>query len=722
MSAGEEMVNSSSLMERKIVLVCLTTLALLGFSYTPIHAMSSTTGVTAEAKFIVYPDGAVEVSSKGNYTIENPYATGPTIGVDARFSKTADTYNALLNATFELPQREATTFPFNATTADLKAQFANNITTVTLNASLILCDTFSGIDFKGFPFNFTDLSIIGNYTNQRFNGTINAHLIPGLTFGNVHVNFEGNLTHVIISDSVRIYYNYTLPIPGFPEINATTLEGFLGILNSTIPGTGEGSLYNMTGGRLICTTFNTTLTPIDSNCADVEFLVIIEGDFIRIFADLPRSQYSDFPVDLYPLINATVYSVNNVGFSVAYSRSTKTVVFHSTLSQNLTEYTYANLEFLLGMYPPELRPSIELLYNTTYVSLQSSVASIAYSNGKVTYNVNHTLSGDLNAQVNHVKNVYIDMINAIAPGPAWLINTIKGTSVDITNLKLSLYMNATFQEWNFEGVKLMPPVNRVNATSFRLENFFNITSSLPGGMREPPTRGDMLKLIVHGGNNGTHSVTLHIDQADPERVPEPDEIHSGNIMIWRNQSISRLKRLIFNVWEGRAEAIHDPASVTPSSPCVVDARREANCVVMISNISQQTTLQIKNVTAPDVPSPGTYKFLGTCIQISSSASVTVNATIRIYYTLEQLSVLGIDEDSLKIFYFNATSNEWVEVPTQVNKTEHYAEATTSHFSLWALFGQAVTPLWQEWWFLATVGIIAIVIIVAAVVLLKKRKH
>jgi hypothetical protein len=714
------MVNNPSLMERKIVLVCLTALALLGFSYTPIHAMSSTTGVTAEAKFIVYPDGAVEVSSKGNYTIENPYATGPTIGVDARFSKTADTYNALLNATFELPQREATTFPFNATTADLKAQFANNITTVTLNASLILCDTFSGIDFKGFPFNSTDLSIIGNYTNQRFNGTINAHLIPGLTLGNVHVNFEGNLTHVIISDSVRIYYNYTLPIPGFPEINATTLEDFLGMLNSTIPGTGEGSLYNMTGGRLICTTFNTTLTPIDSNCADVGFLVVIEGDFIRIFADLPRSPY--FPVDLYPFINATVYSVNNVGFSVAYSRSTKTVVFHSTLSQNLTEYTYANLEFLLGMYPPELRPSIELLYNTTYVSLQSSVASIAYSNGKLTYNGNYTLSGDLNAQVNHVKNVYIDMINATAPGPPWLINTLKGTSVDITNLKLSLYMNATFQEWNFEGVKLMPPVNRVNATSFRLENFFNITSSLPGGMREPPTRGDMLKLIVQGGNNGTHSVTLHIDPADPERVPEPDEIHSGNIMIWHNQSISRLKRLIFNVWEGTAEAIHDPTSVTPSNPYVVDARQEANCIVMISNISQKTTLQIKNVTAPDVPLPGTYKFLGTCIQISSSSSVTVNATIRFYYTLEQLSSLGIDENSLKIFYFNATSNEWVEVPTQVNKTEHYAEATISHFSLWALFGQAVTPLWQEWWFLATVGIIAIVIIVAAVILLKKRKH
>ncbi|MGB9676689.1 MAG: hypothetical protein ACPL0C_05835 [Candidatus Bathyarchaeales archaeon] len=712
---------SPSSIKRRIGLVFLVTLMILGFNSIPAYTMTLTTRTNAEVKFIVYPDGAVEVSSKGNYTTENPYVIGPTIGVDAQFGKVADRYNALLNATFELPQYQATTFPFNATTASVNAQYANNITTVTLDASLILCNTFSGIDFNSFPFNSTDLSIIGNYTNQRFNGTITAHLIPGLSLGDVHVSFEGNLTHVILSDSVRVYYNYTLPIPGFPEINATTIDTYLSMLNSTA-GTGPGSLYEMTGGRLTCTTFNTTLTPLDANCADIGFLVIIEGDFIRIFADLFMNPYVGFPADPYQLINATVYSVKNVGFSVAYAKSTKTVVFHSTLSQNLTEYVNSSLEFLLGMYPPELRPYIELLYNTTYVSPYSSVESITYSNGKVTYNGNYTLSGDLNAQVNHFKNVYVDMINVTAPGPAWLINTLKGTNLDITNLKLSLNVNATFQEWNFEGVKLMPPVNRINATSFRLEDFFNITSSLPGGTHEPPTGNDTLKLIVQGGSNGTHSVTLHIDLTDPERVPEPDEIHSGNIMVWRNQSISKLKSLIFNVWEGKAEIIHDSASVTPNNPYVVDARQEANCILMINNISQQTTLQIKNVTAPDVPSPGTYKFLGTCIQISSSTSVTVNATIRVYYTLEQLSALGIDENSLKIFYFDESANQWIEVPTQVNKTEHYAEATISHFSLWALFGQALTPLWQEWWFLTAVGIIAILIIVAAVILLKKRKH
>ncbi|MGC8939605.1 MAG: hypothetical protein ACP5KU_03805 [Candidatus Bathyarchaeia archaeon] len=698
--------------------ICLIILMSLGFNYVPAHAMSSTSRTNAEVKFIVYPDGTVEVSSKGNCTIENPYVSGPSVGVNAQLRKIADNYNALLNATFTLPPEQATTFPLNATTATVNAQYANNITTVTLDASLELCDTFSGIDFNCFPFNSTDLSIVGNYTNQNFNGTMTVHLLPGLTLGDIHVSFKGNLTQVTISDPVRVYYNCTLPVSGFPGINATMLKEFLDMFSSTIAGTGEGSLYNMTKGMLACTTFNTTLTPVDDNCSDIGFLVVIEGDFIRVFANLFMSAYFGLPVDPYPLVNATVYSVKNVEFSIAYSKSTKTVVVHSTLSQNLTDYMYSNLKFLLSMYPPEMRPYIELLYNTTYASPHSSVESVTYSNGKVTYNGNYTLSGDLNAQVNHVKNVYVDILNATAPRPPWLMNTLKNTNVSITNLKLNLNANATFQEWSFEGVKFAPPVNILNATSFRLEAFFNITSNMPGGSPEPPIANDKLKLIVQGGSNGTHTVMLHVDPT----MPKPDEILAGNIMVWHNQSISKLKLLVFSVWEGLAENIYNPSSVTSSNPYVLDARQVTNCMLIISNISQQTTVQIRNATTPDVPTPGTYKFLGACIQFSSSENVTVNATIRIYYTPEQLSALGLDENNLKIFYFDATSNQWVEVPTQVNKAEHYTEADISHFGLWALFGQTLTPLWQEWWFLAAIVVIVIIIVAVSIFLFKKRKR
>ena len=701
----------------RIGAICLIILMVLGFSYIPAYATPETTRTNAEVKFIVYPDGTVEVSSKGNSTIET---SNPSIELNAQFSKILDKYNALLNAKLTVPPDQAAIFPFNATTATVNMQCENNITTTTLDASLTLCDSYSGIDFNSFPFNSTDLSISGNYANQEFNGTMTIHLIPGLTLGDIHVNFEGNLTQVTIDDSVRVYYNYTLPIE-FPEINETTLNQFLLMLNTTIPGTGEGSLYNMTGGMLTCTTFNTTLTPIDTNSADVYFLVIIEGDFTQIITNMLTSQGISLP-NLYSFINATIHCIKNGEFSLSYSKSAKNVAFHLNFAQNLTESLNANTEFLPDMYPPELQPYVESLLNTTYASIYSSTETISYSNGQVTYNGNYTLSGDLNAQVNYAKNVYVDIINATMPGPEWLINTIKGTDVDITNLKLDMSMNSTFQQWSMEGVQLAPPVNYINSTSFRLENFFNITSTLPGGGPEPPTSNETLKLIVQGGSNGTHTVTLHVDPTYPDGVPEPNEFLSGNTMVWNNQSISKLKSLIFKIWEGKAETIYNPAAITTNNPYTIDVKQETNCILIINGISQSTTINIKNATAPDVALPGTYKLLGTCVQISSSENVTtINATIRIYYTPEQLSALGLDENSLKIFYFDAASNKWVEVETQINTSEHYAQATINHLSLWALFGQPLTPLWQEWWFLATIAIIAIVVIVVAALLLKRKQ-
>jgi hypothetical protein len=682
--------------------------------------------MNAEVKFIVYPNGTVQVSSEGNQTAEYSYPyVSPSLESKIQFSKTLDKYNILSNMTLTLPPEQIATFPFNATSATINMQCTNNITTVTLDASVILCDLYSGIDFNSFPFNSTDLSVSGGYANQEFNGTIIIHLVPGLTLGDIHVNFEGNLTQVVISDSIKVYYNYTLPIPDFPELNEETLNAFLMMLNSTIPGTGPGSLYETTNGTLTCTTFNTTLTPIDAHSAEVSFVVIIEGDFIRLLANLLMGGGFNVPVypavDLYPLINATAYFIKNIEFSASYSKSAKTVIFHSTFVQNLTEYLDISAEIMPSMYPPQLQPYIRSLINTTYAYIYSSAETITYSGGQVTYCGNYTVSGDLNAQINHVKNVYVDMLNVIMPRPSWIANTVKSTNVDITNLKLDLNINGACQCWSFEGLMVMPPVNRINATSFRLGNFFNITSTLPGNVPEPPTYNDKLKLIVQGGSNGTHTVTLHIDPTYPDGLPEPDEFLGGNTVIWHNQSISKLKCLIFNVWEGRTEAIYKPTAITPSNPYIINARQEANCELIISNISQSTAINIKNVTAPDVTLPGTYKLLGKCIQFSTTANVTVNATIRIYYTPEELSALGLDENSLKIFYFDEASNQWIEKETKVNTSEHYAEATIDHLSLWALLGQPLKPLWQEWWFLITIGIVAIAIIVAAALILLKSK-
>jgi hypothetical protein len=219
-------------------------------------------------------------------------------------------------------------------------------------------------------------------------------------------------------------------------------------------------------------------------------------------------------------------------------------------------------------------------------------------------------------------------------------------------------------------------------------------------------------------------VTLFIDPTDPEKVPDPDEFAEGNTMIWNNQSISKLKRLLFKVWEGHVETVHNPSSVTQDTPFMIHAEETANCILTLTNVSKPVTLCIKNITAPtevDSP-PGTYKVLGNYIQIIADAEdVTASGTMRIYYTPEQLSKLGLDENSLKIFYWDETANEWKAVDTQINTVEHYAWATVSHLSIWTLMAQSTQPLWEQPWFLASIVVIVGFAVVAVVLGLRKKK-
>ena len=65
----------------------------------------------------------------------------------------------------------------------------------------------------------------------------------------------------------------------------------------------------------------------------------------------------------------------------------------------------------------------------------------------------------------------------------------------------------------------------------------------------------------------------------------------------------------------------------------------------------------------------------------------INATIRFYYTDEQLESFGLDEESLNIGFYNETSSTWVFLDSFVNKEENYVEITVNHFSVYGLFGE-----------------------------------
>ena len=723
----------------------LTTLMIsfLGFQFDYTNAMETTSShMDMEAKFIVYPDGTVGVSGKYNHTSAYQYV-GPTVQVSAQIAKDSGMHSASIDATLTVPSEEASEFPFNATTASMSNEYSNGILSSDVNASVVFPDRWymdsTMYDFSGFPLNSTDFTISGEYSDQAFSGMMTIHMASGLALGDVAVHFEGNTTEIVISDSVTVLYDLPLPIAGFTPLNETYLDELLLELNSTVPGEEPGSLYNMTGGMLTCTTLDTTRTSIE-NGAEISFLVVIRGDFVDVLAEIfagsssTTASFSPYPVTpsmqslfyqkpnattIYPLLNATICSMKSGGFNLSYSKAARKLDLQASFTQDSAEYLNAATQIIPAMYPTEIQPYIESMLNATYCSAHSYTETVSYNNGQMNYEGDYVIKDDLNAEVNHLKNLYFDMMNAAYPAPPQM-NVLRDIYPSIGNLRLNFKMENASTLFHFDGAKVTPPIDSINATCFRLEKFFSIASS----EYESPRKNEKMKLAVQGASNGTHTVTLLIDTADPDRVPDPDELTKKNTMIWNNQSISRLKRLIFEVREGYVETIHDPASVTPDNPLAINAEATANCVLTLTDVSKTATLTIKNVTVPTgvSPPPGTYKALSNYIQITAyPEDVAVNGTIRIYYTPEQLSESGLDESSLKIFYWDEATNNWASIDTQINTAEHYVSATVSHLSIWTIMGQPLPALWEQPWFFPLAAVI-IVIGVFAVLAFRKKKQ
>ncbi|MFA7707674.1 MAG: hypothetical protein WCX73_01880 [Candidatus Pacearchaeota archaeon] len=78
------------------------------------------------------------------------------------------------------------------------------------------------------------------------------------------------------------------------------------------------------------------------------------------------------------------------------------------------------------------------------------------------------------------------------------------------------------------------------------------------------------------------------------------------------------------------------------------------------------------------------------IEADSDIINTLNSSIiKVYYSDAQVSALGIDESTLRLYYYNETSGLWTAYNSPlggVDTTNNYVWAKTDHFSLWAVFG------------------------------------
>jgi len=707
-------------------------------------AISSYPFTRTTVEFGVYPDATVELATNYFYNYTSPYAyyTGSAgIHSEVETSKEGELTIMNTNETVTFPEEQSSQFPLNSTIVSITQEFSQEILNANISGSIILPNEWRGylpgsssytyMDFSSFPFNSTDLTISGQYSEGAYNGTLYIHLIPGLTLGDIEIHIEGNTTHAIISDNLTIFYNYTLPIGELKPLNRTTIKEIS--QNKTYI---DEMLYQTTGGLVTCEVYNVTIVKIDDNSDIIYIEIVLKGNFTDILARVYQSiirqvlyqGYYYYPSEQLTkicrdLANITIPCVKKGNFKITYTSSARKFEFTAGASANL-EKMWNMTQTIIGDFPPEIQPYVEKFLEMKYAKAKSYNETLTYQNGQITHIGSYKFEGDISQELNLIKNLYISFMVKNAPyPPPWQVDFINKTKViDITNFKF--YFDERFEQntqlvsLSFAGLKIGPPIDPINATHFKLARLFNLTYS---PYSEPPRSNEILRIIVRGESNGTHTV---IPIVDPEKVPKPDNITSGNVFIWNNQSLSKLRELIFKVYSGFTQYV-DKNHVSPDTPYTINAANIANCQIIINQVEKDAVIIVENITLPEGvnPPPETYKLLGNHLQIKTETGeeISGNFTMKMFYNPEKLAELGIDEKSLKIYYWNPDKSEWVPVETHLNSKEHYVWACVNHLSIWALMGQTQKPLWTESWFIATVSCIIIAVLLSTAVLLSRRR-
>lgn len=620
------------------------------------------------------------------------------------------------------------------------------------------------IDFQG---NQTDFSLSGDirvfygsfYGIELNEETLNMmlqqlSLIQGRGSGSLYDMTNGALECTRLTTTNT---SITDPMPGSDvglevEIHGDFLEAFANCilplyLPSYMPPEEKEQLQTLMYSALNATVSSGQITSFklgythSTREASMEFTFV---DDVRSLVDellpLVPQIHPLIPETLPDILNKTFSCTKTASVQMVYTKTDgrfdfKTTAVAEGLEQVRGEVTQLIVETLQNVtlippeiMPPEIRTLVESLLNTTYCSLESYESSLTYEDGRQDMRETYTIEGDLNAELNYAKEIFLEAILAPyeryrIPVP-WQLSFINQTKIDITNLRASYNFTETLITGSIDGFGIWPPIDVINATRFQLKGFFNLTSEM--GPYEPPRKGERLKITIEGGSNITHRTILF----RPLTVPEPDETAPDmRRMVWYNQTLSSLMDMMFDIQletgVGKFEITH-PELVSEANPYIADATENAATVIEMTGISKPTKLYVTNLTEPPEgvkPPPGTYKVLGKYVYIQcTEADVDVNATIRIYYTPEQLSAAGLDENTLKIHSWNATLGEWVAIDSQVNTAQHYVSATIDHFSLWALMGQAAAPFWTQpsLWIAIVVIVVAIAAILAYTVKLRKQ--
>jgi hypothetical protein len=618
-----------------------------------------------EAIFVVHPDGRVVMGGALNYTNMEPRNTGPSMHGVAEIEKSDALTLVSADFTLMIPPEEASQFPFNSSAFTLLSEYSGGLLTTTISGSTIFPHSLA----SQFPFNVTDFTVMGEYGGDTVTGNATVYILAGFPLGEIDINFQGNNTYVYLNGSTTVIFG---DYPDIGEINATVLDGLLQQLNSTIPGQGPGSLYNMTQGLFECTRLNTTTAPYGAIGATVDFEAEFQGDLIQALVNM-----SGQPASMYEVLNATWSSVESGSFVVTYAHALKEADMDLVFVNNMTYLIDNMLPILPDILPSEEAEFIESILNTTYCTVISAEVSLDYENGQATITVTATIQDDFNAEINYIKSMFLTYGDVPQPSTSQL-QAMNETQIDITDFRMSLNLTETSVEADVSGFAVLPPLDWIDATSFELYRFFNITASED----EPPGEGERLKVTVEGGSNATHAVTIF----RPVTVPEPD-ISDASRMTWNNQSISSLKDLIFRIEGDSTPPVIGSPVHTPEIPDADEA------VTVSVNVTDVFGVRLDGVILSYSTDGG-----------ETWDNVTMNKTTGDIYEGEIPGLPAGTDVQYRIIAYDNAGNSAIND----NNGQNYAYAVPH------------VAFWMEWWFWVII-IVVIGALAGAVYFLKKMR-
>ncbi len=523
-----------------------------------------------------YQNDMLEAQLNATVPVPPPSASATTYPLNSSDFSLSVTYSdQTLNLRFqgltELPSA-ALTFPFNISDVTVLADYnddemVGNITFHTISG-FPLGDVIA--DFRG---NKTEVSltgyanvIYGTYFGMVFNETsveamlaqINSAL-PGRGPGSLYEGTGG------IIECTRLNTARTpiiSPLEGARiDYNATIGGNFTKLLAEYVTSMYFGYYATNETRSAVYAGVESALTSVSSASITLNYYcgskigsvdLVLSGDARVLWTNalelVPPTippEYRSTAEAWLKIANVTAYSIQSASINAEYSKTLQRFDLNASLTANVTQLKNATLallpEALPSTVPVELRNLITSCVNTTYCKLDSSNATIHYLDGEAQFNVAWLIKGDFTAQINHLKNCYIEYLNLTAPWAlSWQTSMLNSTWIDMSNLKAELRQGKDWETLTFSGIKVSMAKDEVDSIHFKLQKLFNMTS----GYSEPPREFEKLSIILTAGFNGTHTVLLYM----PGTVPSPSIMGLDyKTATWDNVTMSNIKDLIFRI-------------------------------------------------------------------------------------------------------------------------------------------------------------------------------